>query len=132
MNKWILPTFLLLLISCQTVKIKGEKYETSKSTAELGAIGYSKDFALDKEFSSRTYPKLENKIRLDVQVIPFDGKSHKFYTAKAKYNQSQTKIQYTDSIAVKPEFVMIRILDNNAYNIFQCMEIIGQMKQLVI
>lgn len=115
MGKWYLVIIVLSLFSCKTAKIKGNSFETSNAFVELGAIGHSKTFFLDKDFSSRTYPKLQNKIRLEVQVLPFTKELYKKYNAKAEFNQQQKKIEYIDSVSVKPEFVTIRFLDIQGY-----------------
>lgn len=115
MKNWVSIALLFIMASCHTAKIKNHTYETTTATAELGAIGHSKTFVLDKDFASRVYPKLNNKIRLDVQIVPFNKKLHKSYTSKKKFNQSLTQIKYIDSLPIKPEFVTISFLDSNSY-----------------
>lgn len=115
MKNWIPAIFFLILLSCQTAKIKKETYKTITSTTELGAIGQYQGFLINKDFTSKVYPKLENKIRLDVQVLPFNKKLNKTYISKQKYNQSQAKIEYVDSLDVKPELVILSLLDVSGY-----------------
>jgi len=115
MKNWIPAVFFLTLFSCQTAKIKNETYKTATSTVELGAIGQTDGFIINKAFTSKAYPKLENKIRLDVQIVPFTKKLNKTYISRQKYNQSQAKITYVDSLDVKPELAVLSILDISGY-----------------
>lgn len=107
--------FILLLVvvsACQSTLIKNDNYKISPSTTELGSIGQSKSlFNLQNDFDARTLPKLENKIRVDVDLIPFNKRLNKIYATKAKFNQNQSKVTYIDSLPSKPELVTIRLLD---------------------
>ena len=106
---------LLLIItfftSCNTLKIKDKEYKTSSTTTEIGSIGYSKSAIAKNEFTTRVFPKLENKLRVEVSVLPFNKQLNKNYQKKAKFNQNQAKILYADSLDIKPEVVSITILD---------------------
>jgi hypothetical protein len=66
---------------------------------------------LQNDFDARTVPKLENKIRVSVEPIPFNKRQNKIYTTKAKFNQNQSKVTYIDSLPSKPELVKIQFLD---------------------
>lgn len=107
--------FILLLVvfsSCQSTRIKNDTYKVSPRSPELGSIGQSKSlFGLQNDFEERTLPKLENKIRVAIDVLPFNKKLNKIYTAKAKFNQKQSKIVYVDSLPSKPELITIRLQD---------------------
>jgi hypothetical protein len=107
--------FILLLLvfsACQSTKIKKERYKVSPTTPELGSIGQSKSlFDLQNDFKVKTLPKLENNIRVAVELIPFNKRLNKIYVAKAKFNQNQSKVTYIDSLPSKPELVTIRLLD---------------------
>jgi len=107
--------FILVLAvfsACQSTKIKNDRFKVSSSNPELGSIGQSKSlFDLQNDFEVRTLPKLENNIRLAIEVIPFNKRLNHFYKAKTKYNQNQSKIHYADSLQTKPELVTIRFLD---------------------
>lgn len=106
-------TLLLLVFSaCQSTLIKNDRYKISPTTTELGSIGQSKSVLnLQNDFDARTLPKLENKIRVSVEPIPFNKRLNKIYTTKAKFNQNQSKVTYIDSLPSKPELVKIRLLD---------------------
>jgi hypothetical protein len=107
---------LLIFSACQSTKIKNARYLVSTSNPEIGSIGQSKSlFDLRNDFEVRTFPKLENNIRIAIDIIPYNKKLNDFYKAKAKFNQNQSKIAYTDSLASKPELVTIRLMDVSGF-----------------
>lgn len=119
--------FILLLVfsACQSTKIKNDRYKVSSASPEIGSSGQSKSlFGLQNDFEVRTLPKLENNIRLAIEVVPFNKRLNHFYKAKTKFNQNQSKLTYIDSLPTKPELVTIQLLDitgftnelNAAYN----------------
>ena len=112
MKKLLVVAISILLGSCQTVKIKQEQYKKTEAILELGSVGESKSLlGLKNDFNTRTFPKLENKIRVSVESIPFTKALDKAYKAKSKYNQNQGKVVYNDSLPVKPEIVLISVMD---------------------
>ena len=107
--------FALLLVlfnACQTAKIKSETYKIAKTSPELCSIGQSKTFfKLQNSFQTKGFPKLENKSRLEIEVVPFTKKLSEQYTKKIKYNQDLQKLTYVDSLPTKAELVTIQLLD---------------------
>jgi hypothetical protein len=102
----------MLFFACQSTKIKNDTYKVSDTAPELGSIGQSKlGSKANNEFAVRTLPKLENSIRIAIEVVPFDRKLYRIYKAKAKYNQDQSNVAYIDSLPKKPELATIRLLD---------------------
>lgn len=98
--------------ACQSTKIKNDIYKVSDTAPELGSIGQSKlGSKANNEFAVRTLPKLENNVRIAIEVVPFNRKLYRIYKAKAKYNQDQSNVAYIDSLPKKPELVTIRLLD---------------------
>jgi len=111
MNRLIILLFILLT-SCSIINVKNDKYiSSSSSSTEIGSIGFSKSTITKNNFTTRSFPKLENKIRVEVNLIPFNKKLNKEYLKKEKFNQNQAKIKYVDSLETKPELVSITILD---------------------
>ncbi|MEN2401781.1 hypothetical protein GKZ90_0018475 [Flavobacterium sp. MC2016-06] len=107
---------VLICVACQTTKIKNEKYKIATTSPELGSIGQSGiKNGVENNFAVRTLPKLENKIRVTIGVVPFNRQLNKLYASKAKYNQNHKKIAYIDSLPNKPELVTIKILDVNGF-----------------
>lgn len=111
MFKKIVVLILLICISCQTTKIKNDNYKFSSSVVELGSIGTSKMSYNLNTFEPKGLAKLENNIRVEIGVVPYNKKLNKIYKSKAKYNQNQTKVAFIDSLPIKPELVTIKILD---------------------
>jgi hypothetical protein len=107
--------FVVLVVvftACQTIKIKEDTYKISTTSPELGSIGeYSAGFQGQSDFQTRTLPVLENKIRLSIEMVPYNKKLNKVYQSKTKYNQNQVKLAYIDSLPSKPEITILKILD---------------------
>ena len=120
--------YLLLIVTataCQTTKIKDTEYKISTSTIELGSVGTASSFSkINYDYTARTFPVLENKIRLDIQIIPFNKNINKIYISKTNENQLPVKVNYIDSLPEKPKFVTITLMDytgvinelNSSYN----------------
>lgn len=88
----------------------------SEGTIELGSVGNAlSKFNLDNVFEIKSLPVLENKIRLNVTVVPFTKTTAKAYLSKNKYQQGLAKLNYIDSLPVKPELVTIQIADKLSY-----------------
>lgn len=111
MLKKVVVLALLICTACQTTKIKNEDYKFSNSVVELGSIGESKLTYNQNIFESKALAILQNNIRVEIGVVPYNRKLNKIYKSKAKYNQNQTKVAFIDSLPIKPELVTIRILD---------------------
>lgn len=110
--KKIICLFIIINISCKTINVKEQSYKTSNSKIELGALGEAKSIAdLKNNFTITAYPIIEEKIKLEVAIMPFTKKLNKIYQSKEKFNQKQSKINYVDSLPIKPEMVSIKILD---------------------
>ena len=105
---------LLVLSACQTIKIKGDEYKVSVRPIELGSIGQSASF-FKNNFEIKALPKLENEIRLVIEVLPFTKKVDKIYRSKARFNQSQPQVLFADSLSLKPEMVTIQLLDRMGF-----------------
>ena len=111
MKKIIYLLIIINTIGCQTAKIKNELYKVSQAHAELGSIGEAKSkFNLDNDFKIHSIPVLESKIRLEMQLLPFNKDINKIYAAKVAAGQAQVKINYMDSIPVKPVYATLSII----------------------
>jgi len=111
MFKKAVVLILIICSACQTTKIKNDNYKFSSSVVELGSIGTSKLSYNLNTFEPKALAKLENNIRVEIGVVPYNKKLNKIYKSKAKYNQNQTKVAFIDSLPIKPELVTIKILD---------------------
>lgn len=107
--------FLLLLNSCKTVTINNSSFKTAKENVEIGSIGHSKSGFFENTFSTTAFPFLNNKIRVSAEIVPFNKKLNKLYSKKIKFNQNQNSIHYVDSLDIKPELCILKILDINGF-----------------
>lgn len=106
---------LIIVTGCQTTTIKNREYKVSPANVELGSIGIAKSlYNLDNDFSAKSFPVLENKIRLSAEIQPLDKSINDIYVSKTA-NKEELKIAYVDSIAVKPEFVIFSIMDFSGF-----------------
>jgi len=109
--KKILYLLLIVTVGCQTTKIKNEHYKVSPANAELGSIGEAKSrYNLDNDFNIHAIPVLESKIRLELQLLPFNKDINKVYAAKVAAGQARVKINYVDSIPAKPVYATLNII----------------------
>jgi hypothetical protein len=116
MRNFILLFFLITVISCQTAKIKNDTYKISSTNIELGSIGQDKKaIDLKNDFEYKAFAKLENNIRLSIEIIPFDKKLNKIYLDKKRFNQNLVSVNYNDTVAKKPELAIIRLMDIAGY-----------------
>ena len=112
MKKIIYLLIIISIASCQTIKVKEQSYKTSNSKIELGALGEAKSIGyLKNSFAITAYPIIEEKIKLEVAIMPFTKNTNKIYQSKARFNQKQSAINYVDSLPIKPEMVSIKISD---------------------
>ena len=111
MKKFII-LLLIVTAGCQTARINNTAYKVSLSTVELGSIGHATSFSnIKNKFSTQSIASLENKIRLDIRQIPFNKKINDIYLNKTNSLQIVPIIKYSDSLAQKPKFVVISIMD---------------------
>lgn len=114
------PIYLFLLLlaitGCQTLTVNNDTYKISSSTTEIGSIGHASSvFNLENNFATRSFPILEHKIRLDVQILPFTKKINDLYTAKLAEKQQKPNLAFADSLPKKPEFITVSIMDIAGY-----------------
>ncbi|VXB36534.1 conserved hypothetical protein [Flavobacterium sp. 9AF] len=116
MKKIVTVALVSILYSCQSVTVKDNTYQISKATVELGTLGEAKSLAgVQNNFETTAYPQLNEKIKVQVNIVPFTKRIHKINTEKALYNQKQMTVKYVDSLPVKPELLSIEIADKNAF-----------------
>ena len=115
MKQILLVLMATVMLGCQSTKINNIKFLSTASVVELGAIGApSKSTLLKNEFSIRAIPYIQNKVRLDVRILPFTKQLYKTYMEKTAEAQLKPSIIYADSIPNKPRLAVINILDKNS------------------
>lgn len=106
---------VLILFSCNTVKVKNDSYKITNETVDFLAIGESTtSLNQQNHFESFGFPKLEDKIKLYAEVLPYTKALNKIYVSKKEFYQNQSKSTYADSLEVKPEVLHISIADKVA------------------
>lgn len=106
---------VLILFSCNSVKVKNNPYKITNESIDFLAIGESTtSLSRQNHFESFGFPKLEDKIKLYIEVLPYTKELNKIYVSKKEFNQNQLKSTYVDSVEVKPEVLLISIADKAA------------------
>ena len=117
MKNWALLFLLFLMGACQSVRLESETYKISKSTTELGSMGKASFNGLKHTFETKSFPVLENKIRLDVKVLPLNKKVLKVLSKS--YSTTPLLKKKKDSIALPlntaQSIIVISVLDVTAY-----------------
>jgi hypothetical protein len=98
MKNWALLFLLFLMGACKSVRLESETYKVSKSTTELGSIGKASFNGLKHTFETKSFPILENKIRLDVKILPLNKKVLK--VLNKSYSTTPLLKKKKDSIAL--------------------------------
>ena len=98
MKNWYSLLAVVILYSCQTVKIDDATYLIEPENVELGVVGHANTFILNKDFSTKAYPELQSKIRVDVRIVPFTKKINKVFQEKKLTNQNLEAVNYIDSL----------------------------------
>lgn len=112
MKKIIILTALVLITGCKTTSIKNKEYKVTDATVELASIGIATSMSKIKyDYAVRHFPKFEKRVRLDVQILPFNKDINHIYLLKRNSNQIENTIKYVDSLSVKPKFVTIALID---------------------
>jgi hypothetical protein len=111
--KYIFYTALtFIFLSCKTVKINDNNFLISNSKVDLLSLGEQKSFFdLKHHFNILGYPKLDEKIKLDLTILPYNKSLAKAYQNKMKHDQSIVPLLYNDSLPIKPELIKINVVD---------------------
>lgn len=110
-----LLVLFVIFSACNTVKVKNDSYKVTNETVDFLAVGKSKkSYNQQNHFESFGFPKLEDKIKLYVEVLPYTKALNKIYVSKKEFNQNQLKSTYIDSVEVKPEVLLVSIADKAA------------------
>lgn len=105
---------VLILMACNTVRVKNDSYKFSDEAIDFLAIGENR-ISLDQRyhFESFGFPKIDDKIKLYVEILPYTKKLNKVYIAKEKHNQALLSSKYIDSLKIKPDVLCISIADKS-------------------
>ncbi len=110
----IIVLFTVTITGCKTSSIFQESQTNTVQQVPLGSVGLEKDFILQRGFNNSAIPKYEAPIKLSVFIKPFTKQIHKSFL-KAKVSQSaNVRVNYIDSLEVKPKFIQFKIADKIA------------------
>jgi len=103
--------FLFLIVSCKSISIENKQHFQTNENITLGSIGSDENFILEKTYSAIGIPKYFKPIKVNVTAISFSNTSYSVFR-KANLSQKDIiKVNYHDSLKIKPNFLSINISD---------------------
>ncbi|MCD8406198.1 hypothetical protein [Tenacibaculum finnmarkense] len=105
--------FFNLLISCGVLPPENNFHET-KNTLELGTIGIKKKSSRKTDFEELGTPYYQGLIKFSVISKSFDKNTYNKYLKSVKNKKVFNKINYVDSLKIKPSYLEIKISDKVA------------------
>ncbi len=111
MKKIIFILVAVVLFSCKTVQVNQQAQQTTKTVVELGAIG-KVNYKLETDrFQITTLPVYQQKIRVAANIVVFNNNTFNTYAHAALQQNQKISITYMDSVANKPAYAFLQILD---------------------
>lgn len=101
----------LLIVSCNVLP-KRKTLKLATFPLELGVVGEQKETLQKTNYHVFGIPNYKNKIKVSVTVRSFDKGNYKKYLNSIKETSLKNKVNYIDSLSLKPEFVDLEIIDN--------------------
>ncbi len=111
MRKLSILLALILLISCKTVQVNQLSQKTTKTVVELGTIGTETKKIEATIFQPNAVPVYKKKLRVAKSMIPFTDDTFNAYAEAAQQQNQDIKITYIDSVANKPGYAYLQLLD---------------------
>ncbi len=112
MKNYFLLCLFITLTSCQSIKLNQSCYILSgTSVTDLGSIGQAQKRVCKRTFDTKSFPKLENKIRVNVVTVPFDKKTERIYNHQTGLNYFFKRLFKKDSLTSTNQYAVISILD---------------------
>ncbi|AXG69210.1 hypothetical protein KORDIASMS9_01430 [Kordia sp. SMS9] len=103
----------ITVVSCTTISVHQTTQKLTETNVELGSIGLSNETVISNSYKSIAIPVFEEKIKLSVQPVAFSKQTFKAF-AKANEQTKKVALAYTDSLNVKPEYVLLQFVDRVA------------------
>ncbi len=100
-----------LLSSCKTVSVLNETQHKTYIKTSLGTLIDAQGSFLNNDFASIAIPQYSNPIKLRITPIVFNAKSFEAFQDAKDMQNSRLAVNYIDSIATKPNFLKIEIVD---------------------
>lgn len=107
-------SFLLIIavvISCKTIKVNQLPQKITKTVVELGTIGMVNKGIEINTFQTTTLPVYKQKIRISANILAFNDNTFNTYAQAALQQNKKIKVTYIDSVANKPGYANLQILD---------------------
>ena len=106
--------FFILIItsvffSCKPIIVNHEVKNVTSEALELGNIGLPGRSLLEYKFRTTAIPKINTKVRIDIQTTNFN--KGKFNTYLKASPENKLGLVYIDSLESKPQFVELKIID---------------------
>lgn len=100
-----------LLFSCKTVQVNQQTQQTTKTVVELGAVGQVNYKLETNRFQITTLPTYKQKLRVAANIVAFNNTTFNTYAQAARQQNQKISIAYIDSVANKPGYANLQILD---------------------
>jgi hypothetical protein len=111
LKKFSIILLLVIFVSCNTVYITKQQQKIASSALELATIGIIKPNLQINNFEVQAIPKLNQKIKVNATLFKFNKSTYKAFNKANKLQGDKNKIEYIDSIADKPAFLVLDIVD---------------------
>ena len=108
--KPVLFVVLLILLSINCAPLSNIKHDINPPLS-LGEIGKSNTSFLHRDMQAVGKPSLSRPIPIQVREVPFVKSAYKKYTELNKMKGQETKVQFVDSLPIKPKYISLEISD---------------------
>lgn len=103
------------VFSCGSTKVSTRTGELSTQYVEMGVVGRIQSNLMNTKFETIAIPTLKNKIRVQVTSAPFSKSDYKSYRNALLGQNFVEAIKPKDSLASKPYFLNITLLDKMGF-----------------
>lgn len=102
-----------LMFGCQTISVHQKVQKLTETNVELGSIGLSNGTVLSHSYESIAIPTFKKELKLSIQAVSFSKQTFKAF-AKANEQTKKVALTFSDSLKVKPEYVLLQFVDRVA------------------
>ncbi|WP_105473429.1 hypothetical protein [Jejuia pallidilutea] len=110
----IITCLLTIVLGCKGMNITEASKAQTKQQLVLGSIGSEKQYILQQRFNGSAIPSYKRPIKLEVNQITFNKQTFKLFIKANSSQASNVSIQYVDSLAKKPNYVQLQVVDKLA------------------
>ena len=102
-----------LIFGCKTISVNQKTQKLTETNVELGSIGLSNGTVLSHSYESIAIPTFKKELKLSVQPVSFSKHTFKAF-AKANEQTKKVALTYSDSLKIKPEYILMQFVDRVA------------------